>query len=129
MLAAYLRGLLRPSHSYGLRSHLAEDVIIEGMTAQISVETYSANMALDAAMLPVLKIEGIRNTMRALGAKSVRCSELRLMDVYRLEQRARDAADMSAQKNTPSLYQLYQIAEKQGIFDALRAQDPVTTDD
>jgi hypothetical protein len=129
MVAAYLRGILYPEPAYGLRSALSEDVLIEAMAAQISVETYDANMALDAAMLPVLNTEGVRHTMKSIGARSLRCSELRLMDIYRLEQKARNAIDQASEKNTPSLYQLYQIAERQGIFDALRAQDPVTTDD
>lgn len=129
MLLAYLRGALPAEQAYGLRSIIAEDVILEGMAAQLAVDVADVNMQLDAAMLPVLNIKGVRATMKSIGARALRCSELRLMDIYRLEKKAQDAATRESEKNTLSLYQLYQVAEKQGIFDALRAQDPVTTDD
>lgn len=125
MVAAYLRGLLKPRNNYGLRSVMAENVILEGMTAQMSVEGYELTLALDAATLPVLNTKGIRETLHSLAKRSARCTELRLMDVYRLSNRM--AEKPTTNKKQVSLYQLYQIAVKKGMFDALQAHQQTTT--
>jgi hypothetical protein len=121
MLAAYLRGMLKPSHKYGLRSLLAENVIFEGVSAELSVAAYETAILSDASMLPVFNEKGIRDTMHSISKRAARCMELRLMDVYRMARRLDGDAGKSGKKEL-SLYQLYQIAVKNGIFDALRQQ-------
>ena len=122
MVAAYLRGLLKPTSHYGLRSLMAETAILEAIAAEVSADTFRLHAQLDAATLPVLNEKGIRSTISTMGKRAARCAELRLMDIYRLESKAEDAERREKNKNTLSLYQLYHLASKNGIFDALRAQ-------
>jgi hypothetical protein len=122
MVAAYLRGLLKPTAHYGLRSLMAETAVLEAVAADVSADTFRLHAQLDAATLSVLNEKGIRSTVRSMGARAARCSELRLMDIYRLENKAADAERREKNKNTLSLYQLYHLASKNGIFDALRAK-------
>ncbi len=124
MVAAFLRGLLKPTTDYGLRSIMGESVIFEAIAAEVSADTFKLHSQLDAAMLPVLNDKGIRSTMRTMGLRAARCSELRLLDIYRLESKFEDQERREKNKNTLSLYQLYHLATKNGIFDALRAQMP-----
>lgn len=122
MVAAHLQGLLKPTADYGLRSLMGESVILEAIAAQVSADTFARHAQLDAATLPVLNDKGVRSTIRTMSARAARCSELRLMDIYRLESKVADQADREKNKNTLSLYQLYHLASKNGIFDSLRAQ-------
>lgn len=119
MLAGYLRGLLKPAHAYGLRSAQSETIILEGLTAEKSVAAYESMMAVDAAMVPVLTEKSIRETMHSIAKRASRCMELRLMDIYRMNRRLSDETAKSGKKEL-SLYQLYQIAARNGIFAALR---------
>lgn len=122
MLAAYLRGLLKPTVNYGLRSLISETIVLEAIAAEVSADTFQLHAQLDAAMLPVLNDKGVRSTIRLMGLRAARGSELRLMDIYRLNSKAEDAAHAQNNKNTLSIYQLYHLAAKNGIFDSLRAQ-------
>lgn len=113
MLAAYLQGLLKPSPEYGTRSEFAEDVILEGMTALTLADGFSLAITTAASKLAILTHDGKTDTLRRIQAQTVRCSELRMMDIYKIGQEV-------SNKNGMSLYQLYQLANKNGILDALR---------
>jgi hypothetical protein len=123
MVAAFLRGLLKPTESYGLRSMLGESVVLEAVAAEVSADAFMLHAKLDAAALPVLTDSGVRSTLRAMGARAARYTDLKLMDVYRLERKVEDQVRRDRNKNTLSLYQLYHLATKNGIFDALRAHE------
>jgi hypothetical protein len=123
MVAAFLRGLLKPTEAYGLRSMLGESVMLEAISAEVSADTFMLHAKMDAASLPVLTDNGVRATLRAMGARASRYADLRLMDIYRLERKMEDQARRDQNKNTLSLYQLYHLATKNGIFDALRVHD------
>lgn len=123
MVAAYLRGLLKPSKAYGLRSTLAESAILEAVSADVSADMFELHAKLDAMVLPVLNEKGIRASMRSMGQRAARSGELRLLDIYRLSKQLEDRADADKNKNTMSLYQLYHLVAKNGIFDALSARE------
>jgi membrane glycosyltransferase len=123
MVAAYLRGLLKPSKAYGLRSTLAESAILEAISADASADMFELHAKLDAMTLPVLNEKGIRANLRSMGQRAARSGELRLLDIYRLSRQLEDKARADQNKNTLSLYQLYHLAAKNGIFDALSARE------
>ena len=124
MLAAYLRGFLKPKTTYGLRSSLAEDAVIEAMVYQMHIENYETSIKVDSSILGCLTHDGKKETLRSIAMRSARCSELRSMDIYRL----RKASRPPDKKNGPSLYQLYHIAKKCGILDALSDTEASATD-
>lgn len=107
---------------------MGEAAILEAIAAEVSADTFMLHAQLDAALLPVLNEQGIRGAMRSMGERAARGSELRLLDIYRLEHKAADRDKRERNKNTLSLYQLYHLATKNGIFDTLRARDADTTD-
>lgn len=119
MLAAYLRGLLKPSPQYGMRSSFAEGLIIEGMAAQAAADGFDLSIKADASKLPILSQQGKHLVMQRIHAQMVRCQELRMMDIYKLDTEVTN-------KNGISLYQLYQLADKQGILSALREHRAAT---
>lgn len=114
MVVAYLRGLLKPTLTYGLRSLLAEEAILEALEAQLAVEGYGNSIIADAAVLPALEHKSKEHTMRSIRARLMRCTELRTFDIYRLNRR------VELDKNGISLYQLYQVASANGLMDALK---------
>jgi hypothetical protein len=117
MLVAHLRGLLNPAPAYGLRSLLAEDAVIEGLTADDAATSYFDSVSADASMLPALTKASAQETMRLMRRKTERGAELRAMEIFHYA--TKGGKDRKAK---PSLYQLYRIAEEHGIFDALRTQ-------
>jgi hypothetical protein len=116
MVAAYLRGLLKPDLPYGLRSELAEEAILEAMVVEMQVDHQKSAIAADAAALPIFTDTGKDKTLRAIQARLARCIELRTMDIYRLDASKKPTGG----KNDISLYQLYHLAAKHGILDALQ---------
>lgn len=119
MLAAHLRGLLKPSTTYGLRSELAEDAVIEALAYQMHIDNYESSINVDASILSCLNDKAKAETLKSIGIRAARCSELRGMDIYRLAR----AAKSKSKKSGLSLYQLYHIAQKCGILDALSAPE------
>jgi len=115
MVVAYLRGLLKPEHGYGLRSRLAENVIFEALIAEDAADSLQRDMQVEAAMLPILNQQGLRDTMDACRKKDTRISELRLYNIHRL-----DEIRTTEEPGRISLYKLYKIAEKNGILAALQ---------
>tara|TARA_R110002110_G_scaffold49550_2_gene147114 strand:- start:6199 stop:6597 length:399 start_codon:yes stop_codon:yes gene_type:complete len=118
MVAAHLRGLLSKNHSYGLRSSFSEDVILEAVAAELIAHNIESSTHADLALLPVLNEKGITVTMDKASARGGRAAELRLLDIYRVaEQVGRKVKSANPHKEI-SLHQLYQLAEKKGIFEA-----------
>jgi len=98
---------------------MTEDIILEAITADALLLSMESNIETDRAILPMLKPEGARTTVDRIGKKTVRVEQLRLLDIYRVEQQLADQGKVSNDEKEISLYQLYQIAEKEGIFDAV----------
>lgn len=111
MLAAYLRGLLKPSLAYGVRSYIFEDVLLEGMSAEISADSFCANASADAALATILTDEGKRSALRRTQRQLRRSVALRLMDIYELSSGKRDRNNSSI-----SLLQLFRLAQREGII-------------
>ncbi len=118
MVVAYLRGLLRRSHNFGDRSRVSEEIMLESLAGDAMAESIESSVALDAALLPLLTEKGVRETVRKSSARLGRAAELRLFDIYRVAQQLAGTIKIENQGNELSLFQVYQIAEKQGIFDA-----------
>lgn len=114
MLAAYLRGLLKPSTDYGMRSFIFEDVVLEAMTADIVADRYTSSIAVDAAIAGILTDDSKRNAMRRIQRQTKRRGELQLMDIYGLE--AGSKFKQTAEGRV-SLLQLFQLMRDQGIID------------
>lgn len=112
MLAAYLRGLLKPDSEFGTQSYLFEDVIFEAITADMQVQNFRLNVAADAAIVSILTIESKRDTMRRIQRQTQRQAELQLLDIYGL------AAGIRKVRNAGSisLLQLFQLMKKEGII-------------
>lgn len=113
MVAAFVRGLLRKEHTYGLRSALAENLIFEAIGAQVGAEQLFLNVSLDAAITGVIKPDARQKHLESVFARAARAHDLKLFDVYRLSHKP--AA------GSVSLYQLYHLMQKRGILDAMRA--------
>ena len=117
MVAAYLRGLLKPRTMYGLRSDLAEDVLLEAILADVQAKGYETSILTDASIIPALTDESKETTLRSIRAKLGRVTELKMFDIYCL---AKASRHLKGKKNEVSLYQLYHLADKYGILTALR---------
>ena len=121
MVVAYLRGLLRPVHKFGQRSVVTEDIVIEVLTSEMIASNMQASIAADLSLVPVLNHKGLNDTIDKSNTRLVRASELRMFDIYKVADQISGKLKRST-KGEMSLYQLYQIAEKSGIFSALDAQ-------
>ena len=121
MVVAYLRGLLRPVHKFGQRSVVTEDIVIEVLTSEMIASNMQASIAAELSLVPVLNHKGLNDTIDKSNTRLVRASELRMFDIYKVADQISGKLKRST-KGEMSLYQLYQIAEKSGIFSALDAQ-------
>lgn len=120
MVVAYLRGLLRPVHKFGQRSVVTEDIVIEVLTSEMIASNMQASIAAELSLVPVLNHKGLNDTIDKSNTRLVRASELRMFDIYKVADQIGGKLKRST-KGEMSLYQLYQIAEKSGIFSALDA--------
>lgn len=121
MLAAHLRGLLKPSSELGLRSYLFEDVILEAMTADISVQNFKLSIAADAAIATILTEDSKRDVLRRVQRQTQRHAALQLMDIYDLANGARrQGVDATGRV---SLLQLFHLMRKEGIIPPDEARD------
>lgn len=120
MVVAYLRGLLRPAHKFGQRSVVTEDIVIEVLTSEMIAGNMQASVAADLSLVPVLNHKGLNETIAKSNTRLVRASELRMFDIYKVADQIGGTLKRNI-KNELSLFQLYQIMEKSGIFSALDA--------
>ena len=121
MVVAYLRGLLRPVHKFGQRSVVTEDIVIEVLTSEMIASNMQASIAAELSLVPVLNHKGLNDTIDKSNTRLVSASELRMFDIYKVAYQIGGTLKRNV-KNELSLFQLYQIAEKSGIFSALDAQ-------
>lgn len=118
MVVAYLQHLLPKNHHYGARSRASEEIILEALTANVLAQNMTVGVMADMAMIPALNEKGITRTAEVGSARLARAAELRSMDVYRVAEQLQSRLKCANTKNEVSLFQIYQIAEKTGIFDA-----------
>lgn len=121
MLAAYLRGLLKPSMPFGVKSYLFEDVILEAMTAHIAVENFRLSIAADSAVASILTDDGKRGVLRRTQRQVKRHAALQLLDIYGLV-----GGRKEKQESSISLLQLFHLMQKEGIIHPDEA--PTTTE-
>ena len=121
MIAAFVRGLLKPELKYGLRSRMGEDAVFEAMLAGVSADMHLERAANASSTVPALTPESAERVLKSVSRREQRAMELRLMDVYRMADSP--AAHRRLGEKRLSLYRLYKIAEKKGIFDLLARED------
>lgn len=119
MVVAHLQGLLSAHHSFGARSSATEEIMFEAIHAQMLASNMSAGVEADLALIPVLTQKGVVKTSDSATARLGRVAELRLMDIYKVADQISGKLKLSNPQRELSLFQLYQIAEKTGIFDEL----------
>lgn len=113
MLTAYLRGLLKPSSEFGLRSLLFEDVILEAMSAHIAKENFKISIVADSAIASILTADSKRSVLRRVQRQTQRLAALQLMDIYDLASGHRGSA---AGGSGISLLQLFHLMKKEGMI-------------
>lgn len=118
MVVAYLQGLLPRHHKFGRRSAATEELILEALSAREIANSMESGVHADLALIPVLTHKGVTQTLKQSSARLVRASELRLMDVYKVAEQLESKQKLENRQNELSLFQLYHLAEKTGIFEA-----------
>lgn len=122
MVVAHLRGLLKPTHRYGRRSRISEDIMLEGLASDMMAKSLEDAIRLGQAYIPVLSEKGIKSSGERMAAQLQRVAELRAFDLFKVADQLFGHMKVANGKKEMSLYQLYQIAEKHGIFDAFADQ-------
>lgn len=112
MVVAYLRGLLKPSLKHGLRSLVAENYVFEALLADNQIRYLESAILSDASIIPVLKHDSKRETMRLIRRRMKRCMEIRNGMIYNAKRSKPATGEIS-------LYQLYHLASKAGILETL----------
>lgn len=123
MVVAYLRGLLPATHNYGIRSIFTEDIILESIAAEHIADDMSRNVRNEIALTSVLTEKGVRDVISRSSVRSDRASELRLLNIYKIEEQLGHDSQIQNVRNEISLSQLYEFAEKKGILQALADHD------
>jgi hypothetical protein len=121
MVVAHLQGLLSRNHRFGRRSGATEEIILESLSAQMLALSMESGIASDLALIPVMTEKGIQNTLENVGARRGRVAELRLLDVYKVAEQLSGTLKLANPQKEMSLFQLYQLAEKSGIFEVFAA--------
>jgi hypothetical protein len=120
MVVAYLRGVLRPNHPFGARSFTTEQIVLESLSAERLSDNMQAEIMADLSLIPAMNQKGVISTAERANTRLTRACELRLFDIYKVADQIAGRLKRDT-KNELSLYQVYQIAEKSGIFDAFDA--------
>lgn len=123
MVAAYLRGLLKPHHNYGLRSVITEEIILETLVCEQRSEHLQSVVRNDMALVNVLNEKGLNQVMDRSSQRVERMRDLADLDLYRVEEQIAGRLKVSNVRNEMSLYQLYQVAERGGVLAALSDVD------
>ena len=122
MVVAYLRGLLKPSLQYGLRSVVAENYVLESLMSENQASALESSAVSDSAILSTLTMESKKDTMRVIRRRLQRATNIRNGEIYRSSRAKKSDGQIS-------LYQLYQLCAKSGILETLTKADTTTTTD
>jgi hypothetical protein len=125
MVVAFLRGLLKPKLSFGLRSLVAENVMLEAMDATMDAENYKVSALMHTIRLSVTKYDARTSVANKASEHFGKAIDLDGYDLYGWK-------DLIAKKATSgekriSLYQLYHVMKQRGILDQLHRQQPSET--
>ena len=118
MVVAHLQGLLSKNHKYGGRSYASEEIIFEAISSNLLADGIKNGCESDLSLVPVLTQKGVIKTLEKVTARLDRAAELRMFDVYKVAEQISGKLKQDNPEKELSLFQLYQIAEKTGIFDA-----------
>lgn len=118
MLAAYLRGLLKPALRFGFSSSAFEGLKLEMLLAQIKVEDFGQSVQSDSSVIPTLTDESKQQTLRRIHVQLERRAQLQLMDIYGLAHGKRGNEHETSQGKI-SMVQLFRLVEQEGIFGAV----------
>jgi hypothetical protein len=118
MLAAYLRGLLKPALRFGFSSSVFEELKLEMMLSQIEVEGFEQSIQSDASVLASLTDDSKQQTLRRINVQLARRAQLQLMDIYGLAHGKRKD-DRDTRQGKISMVQLFRLVEQEGIFGAV----------
>lgn len=121
MVAAHLRGLLQPQLKYGLRSAVTENIILEALVCEQRAAHLQDTIRNDLSMTALLNEKGLNRVMDHTGRRTGRVSELRDYDLYNVEEQIARRIKVDNVRQELSLYQLYQLAERGDVFNALSA--------
>jgi hypothetical protein len=127
MVVAHLHGLLSHNHQFKSRSAATEEIILESISARLLATNMEAGNNADLALIPALTREGVTKTIENVSARRARVAELRLLDIYRVSEQISNNLKLANSQKELSLYQLYHLAEKTGIFKALDAHAATQT--
>ncbi len=62
MVLAHTRGLLKPDYPFGIRSWIRENTLLNCLEYELQGQGFMARSALEAAVLPVTKVEALART-------------------------------------------------------------------
>lgn len=127
MVVAHLQGLLAHNHQFGNRSTATEEIILESISARLLAQNMEAGNDVDLALIPALTHKGVTQTIEHVSARRGRVAELRLLDIYKVSEQISGELKVANSQKELSLYQLYQLAEKTGIFEAFNAHAATKT--
>jgi hypothetical protein len=117
MVAAYLRGLLKPELRHGIRSRLAENLIFEALEAENLACGMIESSKVTLALIPLMqKSSDIRATADRVARRLRRAADLRLLDVYKVKDQLAAKYRVKERAGDISMFQLFRVAEKGGIF-------------
>lgn len=126
MVVAYLRGLLKPEFKEGLRSRVAEQVVLSALAAEEAARNLVENIRLDHVMMPLLEAKSQKRMAETRGLRMARVNELRSMDIYAFSRSAQYAnLSVIAGGKEISLVQLAHAMEEGGLLNLGLDQDVV----
>lgn len=125
MVVAFLRGLLKPKLSFGIRSLVAENVMLEAMDATMDAEHYKISALMKTIQLGVTKYEARTSVVNKASEHFGKAIDLDGYDLYGWKDLI-DKKATSGEKRI-SLYQLYHVMKQRGILDQLHQPKPSAT--
>lgn len=123
MVVAYLRGLLKPNLPYGSRSYLSEQLVLEALSYESMADIMHLEVANDFTITNVIQPEARQEHLGRAYRRMDRLSQLRVFDVFRVEQQLAVDPTVLHRKRELSTYQIYKIAEEQGVFEMFAEDD------
>lgn len=125
MVVAFLRGLLKPKLAFGLRSLVAENVMLEAMEATMDAESYKVSALLHTIRLSVTKHEARTSVVNKASEHFGKAIDLEGYDLYGWKDLISKQA--ATAKGRISLYQLYHVMKQRGILNQLHQPKPSET--
>lgn len=119
MLIAYLRGHLKRSTPYGLRSRIRESIILEAIMAEQEASMLRDRNDTTAAMMTALEHKSREQCLSQIRIRQARISELLCGRIYR---------EPVEERSDISIVQLYRLAEKGNLLEKLNKKHAERTE-